>query len=76
MRREEESFMSIIMKKKRKEPINKIAIRLACSCKEHNTDKCPCGCTDTTPKYGDFGKNEATLCGALNLSHNLEGLPK
>ena len=43
--------MSIIMKKKRKEPINKIAIRPACSCKEHNTDKCPCGCTDTTPKY-------------------------
>lgn len=56
--------MSIIMNKKRKEPVNKVAIRLACTCTCLSDEyTCDCGCYDTTPKYGNYGKNEAMLCG-------------
>jgi len=64
--------MSIIMNKKRKEPVNKVAIRLACTCTCMSDEYiCDCGCDDTTPKYGNYGRNEAMLCGIqyhLNLS--------
>ncbi len=52
------------MKKKRKEPINKVAIRLVCTCSGKDF-KCECGCTDTTPKFGIQGINDARLCNML-----------
>ncbi len=61
------SFMAIVMKKKRKEPINKVAIRLVCNC-IHRPEYCDCGCTETRQKYGTSGVEDAAICGYINLT--------
>ncbi len=71
MKRKEERSMSIVMKKKRKEPINKVAIKLACHCVcNYDPSDCSCGCSDTTPKYGTHGQTDASVCGHINYGQD------
>ena len=58
--------MSIVMNKKRKEPINKVAIKLACRCTCLSYEyTCDCSCTDTRSTHSNYGSNEASECGKM-----------
>lgn len=56
--------MSIIMRKKKKEVIKKVNIKMACDCNpSHYT--CGCECLGTSALADSYGREEAAECGKV-----------
>ena len=66
--------MAEIMKKKRNEVIEKVRIKLTCSCRANCINpscECPCS-TDTSPSGTGHGSVDADICASIYWDLNYE----